>query len=139
VVHAAPYNAAVHRNRSALLLAVLAGWAVLGAARHWRQATTSPRAPAWSEALAPLATAPLPAGARVALAAPDPGGGREALKPLLMEAAWQRPDLRWAFLDAWPAGATPERLVAVGAVVPPAAWREVWREGVVTVYEARGG
>ena len=117
-----------------MLVTVLAAWAALGAGRAWRQAATSSRAPTWENTLAPLRQAPLPVGAAVGLLVAAAGAGPEEVKPVLMEAAWQRPDLRWALLSEWPPAQPAEALVAVGAAAPPPGWREAWRQGIVTVY-----
>ena len=123
----------VTRARRWLLVAALAAWALLGAARAARQHASEPRTPAWERHLAPLREAPLPPGSAVALLAAAVGGSREGLKPVLMEAAWQRPDLRWAPLEAWPPGAPADALVTVGAAAPPPGWSERWRRGGVAV------
>ena len=89
--------------------------------------------PAWERHLAPLADAPIPAGSTVALLAATRGGADD-VKAVLMEAAWQRPDLRWAELSAWPSATPPRLLVTVGAAAAPPGWRELWRGGDVAVY-----
>ena len=129
-----PYNATVIRFRQRLLVAALAAWALLGAGRFWHQVVTAPRSPAWERHLAPLREAPIPAGTEVGLLAAAGSSSREDVKPLLMEAAWQRPDLHWALLDGWPPGRSATTAVAVGAAAPPPGWRETWRQGMITVY-----
>jgi len=124
----------VIRWRDLVLVTVLAAWAVLGIARAWHQAVTAPRSPTWEVHLAPLRQAPLPAGAAVGLLVAAAGADREDIKLVLLEAVWQRPDLRWALLEEWPPALPAEALVAIGAAATPPGWREAWRQGLVTVY-----
>jgi hypothetical protein len=80
------------------------------------------REPRWAARLAPLVAAPIPAGEAVALLLPAGlPEGRSA--PLLFEAAWQRPDLRWALLDRWPGAVPPRFLVVLRGGAPPEGWR----------------
>jgi hypothetical protein len=116
-----------------LPVAALAAWALVGLGRAAHQTVTAPRAPAWERHLAPLADAPLPAGSAVALAAATRGGADD-FKAVLMEAAWQRPDLHWAALSAWPVATPPRLLVTVGAAAAPTGWHEVWRRSEVAVH-----
>lgn len=118
-----------------VIVTVLAAWTALGAVRTWRQTTGTPRSPAWARQLAPLRQAPLPAGTAVAMLVSMAGADIEAVKPVLMEAAWQRPDLRWALLQSWPSGPPAEALVAIGTPSTPPGWRETWRQGIVAIYE----
>jgi hypothetical protein len=126
------------RLRRWLPVAMLAVWALVGLGRAAYQVATAARAPAWERHLAPLREAPIAAGAAVALLTVVPAGAAvESVRPVLMEAAWQRPDLRWALLPEWPPGDAPTVLVGVdGAAVPPG-WRQTWRQGAIAVY-ARG-
>ena len=93
-----------------------------------------PREPGWAPSLAPLAAAPLPAGARVVLVLPrsvPPGQS----PPVLFEAAWQRPDLRWALSGDWPSGAgLPDAAIVFSGAPPPAGWRLTWHRGAVALY-----
>jgi hypothetical protein len=124
-------------RRRWLPVAMLAVWALVGFGRAAHQAATAARAPAWERHLAPLADAPIAAGTAVALVAATAGGGAD-LKLVLMEAAWQRPDLRWALLSSWPAGPPPAAVVTVGAVAVPPGFRQAWRQGLIAVH-TKGG
>ena len=86
------------------------------------------RQPGWALSLAPLADAPIPPGSMVALQLPM-GQSRRAAAPLLMEAAWRRPDLRWAWLNAWPGRLPPEFLVIPDGEFSRSPWRETWQAG----------
>jgi hypothetical protein len=125
------------RVRRWLPVATLAAWALVGLGRAAHQTVTAPRAPAWEHHLAPLREAPLAAGAAVALLPAITGAGGD-LKAVLMEAAWQRPDLRWALLSAWPAGPPPAAVVTVGAGAVPPGFRQTWRQGLISVH-TKGG
>jgi hypothetical protein len=119
-----------------LSAALLAAWlaVILGS---W-QALQLPeqRAPRWAPTFAPLASAPLPSGEPVALAVP-PAVAPKDRSPLLFEAAWQRPDLRWILLDGVTAGAAPRHLVALPGAIVPEGWRETWRRGGLRVFVRR--
>jgi len=114
-----------------LLVAALAGWGAYGVARTVRQAATLPRVPAWAARLALLAAAPIAPGTAVGLVVP-PDGARAA--PLLAEAAWQRPDLRWSAAGER-TGAAVRALVTVGDAAPPPGWRRTWTAGGVALHE----
>jgi hypothetical protein len=134
----ATYNGRMIRARR---LAVLGGallWLAVGVAQFAFQSAKAPRSPAWAAELAPLVEAPLTPGTAVALLEPVVAPSVD-IEPLLMEAAWQRPDLRWGFFGDFPKARPADALVALGAAPPPAGWHEVWRRGVVTVFrrEAR--
>jgi hypothetical protein len=111
-------------------------WLAAGVAQVAYQSRAAARTPGWAPVLAPLAAAPIPSGAAVALLEPI-GTGPGQAKPLLYEAAWQRPDLHWAFLSSFK-DQSPAALVAVGTVLPPSGWREAWRQGAITVYRRIG-
>jgi hypothetical protein len=108
-------------------------WLAAGATQVAYQSFAAPRTPAWAPVLAPLAAAPLAPGTAVALLEPI-GQDPVATRPLLMEAMWQRPDLRWAFLTAFPSDHAPDALVALGSTIPPPGWHQTWRRGEVTLY-----
>ena len=136
---ASPYNAPMTSLRRWLPVAMLAVWALVGLGRAAFQTATAARAPAWERHLAPLREAPIAAGAAVALLTVVPAGASvESVRPVLMEAAWQRPDLRWALLSEWLPAAPPAVLVGVGDAAAPSGWRQTWRQGAVAVY-ARSG
>lgn len=81
--------------------------------------------PALVETLAPLAGAPVPSGAAIALAVTAPVACEGALQALY-EAAWRRPDLRWSLDTDDPLVAFV--VVANGASAPPGSVA-VWRAG----------
>ncbi len=91
------------------------------------------REPAWGQALAPLAGAPLTAGAPAALVVPDRLTTQER-NDLLFEACWRRPDVLWELGVPRPHGAL-RAVVAVGDAAWPAGWREVWHGGSLVVLE----
>jgi hypothetical protein len=93
------------------------------------------RRPAWAPHLAPLATAPIAPGSAVALLGPPALMRSADASPLLYEAAWQRPDVRWALLDHWPASSPCRELVVVGDAAAPPGWAAVWRYVDVVLYE----
>jgi hypothetical protein len=119
--------------RNAALAGAALLWLAAGVVQVIDQSAVAPRAPAWAPVLAPLAAAPLAPGTAVALLEPI-GQDPVAAKPLLMEAMWQRPDLHWARLAAFPSDHPPEALVALGSTVPPPGWQETWRRGAVALY-----
>ena len=104
----------------------------LGAWSALRRPAPELRHPRWAAAIAPLAAAPVPAAVPVALLRPA-GVPAAAAGPLLLEAAWQRPDLRWDWLDTWREPIRPAFLVAVDASPAPAGWTESWRRENVRV------
>ncbi len=128
-----PYNGVVARAQRWVLVVGALLWLAAGVARVVHQSAVAPRTPAWAPVLAPLAAAPLAPGTAVALLEPI-GQDPVPTKPLLMEAMWQRPDLRWAFLTAFPSDHAPDALVALGSTIPPPGWHETWRRGEVTLY-----
>lgn len=102
----------------------------LGARSALERPAPEQRRPRWAAALARLAGAPLPTAAPVALLRPA-GVPAATAGPLLLEAAWQRPDLRWDWFEAWREPIRPMFLVAVDAAPAPAGWTESWRrEGI---------
>ncbi len=119
-------------QRGALVAGALL-WLAAGVAQVAYQSVQAPRSPAWAPVLAPLAAAPIPPGAAVALLEPI-GSTPAQARLLLLEAAWQRPDLHWALAADFPAGRQAAALVAVGAEVPPPGWHEAWRQGVLACY-----
>jgi len=121
----------VTRVQRWLLVAALAGWGAYGIARTVKQAATLPRSPAWAARLAPLAAAPIAPGTAVGLVVPAAG---ERATPLLAEAAWQRPDLRWTPVSGRPAPAL-LALVTLGDGAAPPGWRRAWSAGGVTLHE----
>ncbi|MGD1146376.1 MAG: hypothetical protein ABR961_00320 [Thermoanaerobaculaceae bacterium] len=92
------------------------------------------RTPKLAGFLAPLATAPVPRGAAIALAKPA-SMSTEAALFALFEAAWQRPDLHWT-IDA------EDRRVAFVVATPgtrlPAGFAEVWHAGGLVLFERAG-
>lgn len=109
------------------LLALVAG--VAEVAYH---TASAPRFPTWARVLEPLAQAPVRPGTRVALLQPIGVTARQG-GPLLMEAAWQRPDLYWTLVTAPPDGGPSDALVCVGATLPQPGWHEVWRQGALSL------
>jgi len=105
---------------------------VLQATVGWH--ATTARAPRLADLLSPLAAAPLPAGAPVALAMPTAVPRARAL-PALYEAAWQRPDLYWTLDEG-------ESRVAFVVALPggraPAGFSEVWRAGSIVIFRRFG-
>lgn len=95
---------------------------------------TVPRVPRLADLLAPLAVAPLPAGAPVTLAMPA-AVPRERALPALYEAAWQRPDLHWT-LDGGDARVA--FVVALPGGRAPAGFSEAWRGGSLVVFRRFG-
>ena len=96
--------------------------------------SAAPQAPRIAELLAPLASAPVPAGAAVALALPA-GLPHDRALPALYEAAWQRPDLHWT-LDGEDARVA--FVVALPGGSAPAGFSETWRLGSVGVFRRFG-
>jgi hypothetical protein len=128
-----PYNGGMARVRAALLVGGALVWLVAGAAEVvWRTAT-APRSPAWAPALAPLAAAPVASGTAVALQTPA-GLHPAEVTPLLLEAAWQRPDLHWELAGTLPQSVPPDALVTVGEALPPPGWHEAWHDGALALY-----
>jgi hypothetical protein len=95
---------------------------------------TVPLAPRLADLLAPLAAAPLPAGAPVALAIPA-AVPRERAMPALYEAAWQRPDLHWTLAEG---DARVGFVVALPGGRAPAGFSEAWRGGSLVVFRRLG-
>ncbi len=95
---------------------------------------TVPLAPRLADLLAPLAGAPLPAGAPVALAIPA-AVPRERAMPVLCEAAWQRPDLHWTLAEG---DARVAFVVALSGGRAPAGFSEAWRGGSLVAFRRRG-
>ncbi|MBZ5587930.1 MAG: hypothetical protein LAO05_05150 [Acidobacteriia bacterium] len=95
---------------------------------------TARRTPNVSDLLAPLASAPVPRGAAIALSMP-PAVGRERSLPILYEAAWQRPDLRWT-LDENDARAAFVAVLPGGRV--PAGFSKIWHAGNLVVFRRAG-
>ena len=90
------------------------------------------RAPRWAALLAPLRTAPLERGSVAQLSLPR-SPSTEHVRLLLFEAAWQRPDVRWALAgERWEARA--RSVVTVADATAPPGWVVAWREGEVAVW-----
>ena len=98
-----------------------------------RRPPVTARAPAAAAALRPLRALPVAAGTTVALLLPGGATEPQRVHAWLYEAAWQRPDLRWA-LPAPTAVDSFRNLVAVGIASPGAGWRLVWRRGDVSLF-----
>jgi hypothetical protein len=119
--------------RSLAIVAALISLAV-GIRDGVRLPGASERELRWTPIFAPLAHAPIPAGAEVALlAAPLPGQETDA-EPLF-EAVARRPDVAWHLFDRTPSQVAPDVIVVVGAAVPPAGWQPRWRSGQVLMLE----
>lgn len=87
----------------------------------------------WRQLLEPLARAPLPPDAAVAVVPPD----GYALEPRVWvyEASWRRPGHRFALVSEWPEH-LPIRLgLGIRLEEIPADWRVVWREGDLVLVE----
>lgn len=87
------------------------------------------RAPRWSGLVEPLRQAPIEPGATVALVLPP----TSQAELLLREAAWQRPDLRFGLIAAWPAGSEPTVTAVLGGARVPEGWERAWQGGGWTV------
>jgi len=116
---------------TALAAAALA--IALGAAQASLRLGEQPPEPPAARALAVISRIPIPAGSAVALLLPAEVP-HAADSPLLYEAAWQRPDLRWSVAGVAQTGGGAAFLVALGDAKPPAGWRATWRREIVTVY-----
>lgn len=105
---------------------------VLGVRASLTRVSAAQRSPSWEHALAPLAHAPIPSGHAVALVAAgaaDPA----SIRPLLYEASWQRPDLRFALAQA-PEGAATDLVVTMPGATAPADCRAIWSRDGVTLW-----
>src|SRR5271157_2234773 len=110
----------IARRLAALLAAALAfALGVRGLATR----TETRREPATATILRSLVGAPIPTGS-VVLLVPPPGLSEADRGPWLMEAAWQRPDLRWQFA---PEGKRRTTLASFCAVVGETADNADWR------------
>lgn len=112
------------RSRLAVAAAVLA--CALGVAALPGLGGHRAHRPEWAAIVASLASAPIAANAVTALD-PGPRTSPEQATMLLREAAWQRPDLRWALASELPASLAPAAIVTVGDAAAPAGWHRVWR------------
>ncbi len=93
-----------------------------------------PRAPTWEGEIAPLASAPLPRGAVVVLL-PQAGLDGVFNRFLLLEAAWRRPDVRWAPMPEFPADSRLETVVATDGRPAPPGWAAAWASGDLRVFQ----
>ncbi len=92
-----------------------------------------PRAPTWEGEIAPLASAPLPRGAVVVLL-PQAGLDGVFNRFLLLEAAWRRPDVRWAPMAEFPLDSHYQTVVATDGRPAPPGWRQAWASGSARVF-----
>jgi hypothetical protein len=102
----------------------------------WHAAHPTPpgeREPQLSATLKPLINLPIPAGSEVLFAFPHAADAERPLTPLF-EAAWLRPDLRFAVWQGEGAATGFDYLVSIDIWVAPPKWREVWRQGGVVLY-----
>jgi hypothetical protein len=102
----------------------------------WHATRSTPidqREPRLSATLKPLINAPIPVGSEVLFAFPHSGETDKPLTPLF-EAAWLRPDLRWAAWEGEGSQAQIIYLVSLDARVVPSNWRETWRQGALVLY-----
>ncbi len=116
------------RWQSAVAVAAALVSCALGAGSLLESDRRLPHRPQWAPIVAPLVNAPIPANTVTALNA-GPGTSPAQLVLLLREAAWQRPDLRWAPASELPASLAPAALVTIDDGAPPVGWRQVWRAG----------
>jgi len=118
-------------TRAPATLAALAAFAciIVGGYETTRWFAALERAPRWAALLAPLEAMPVPAGATVALSIPAELAAPGTAKVVVYEAAWRRPDLRWALLSQWPAGHPLVHLVALRDAPVPPGWSEAWHGG----------
>ncbi len=92
-----------------------------------------PRAPTWEGEIAPLASAPLPRGSVVViLPRADLDGAFNRF--LLLEAAWRRPDVRWAPMPEFPLDSHYETVVATDGRPAPPGWSAAWASGRARVF-----
>ena len=118
------------RRLAALVAAALAlALGVRGVATR----TAARREPTEAQILRPLAGAPIPGGTVVQLL-PPPGSSDPVRGTWLMEAAWQRPDLRWQLAEPGEhcSPAAPF-CVVVGDTGEVAGWRVAARLANVTI------
>lgn len=119
-------------QRATALLALAAALAgtVLGVGDTLRGSPGEAVAPRWAPTLAPLAAAPLGAHEVVVLALPRSVSPEQA-RPLLFEAAFQRPGVRWTLAGAT---AVADAVVTLATAPAPPGWDRVWHEGDVAVW-----
>jgi len=111
---------------------------ILGLAIDFPRPTRQPTEPAWAAHLRPLRQAPLMQRRPVPLVVPGgftPGDARK----LLMEAAWQRPDVYWRPATHLPEAPQIRELVLVDPRSvdrsPPQGWRRTWSKGWISVLQ----
>ena len=119
------------RGWSAFLAAAISSG--LGVATLFHPDRSLPRAPAWEGVIAPLASAPLPGGAAVALLA-QTGAGDTYNRFLLLEAAWRRPDVRWTSAREFPLDSHCEMVVMTDDRPAAPGWSAVWESGKVRLF-----
>ena len=119
------------RGWSAFLAAAIS--CALGVASLLHPDRNLPRVPSWEGLIAPLAGAPLPRGAAVALLART-GAGDAYNRFLLLEAAWRRPDVRWTPVQEFPLDSHCDAVVMTDDRPPAPWWRTTWESGKVRLF-----
>ncbi|MEW6336882.1 MAG: hypothetical protein AB1625_05705 [Acidobacteriota bacterium] len=119
--------------RVAALLAVLLAVAASLSERITGRGV-EPAEPAASRVLPDLHDMTAPPGTVVeVIVAPTPAGD-SAVKALLHELAWRRPDLRFATTDTWPDTVSVEHVLTLGDVSPTPRSRRVWQSGIAAYW-----
>lgn len=121
--------------RAAALLAVLlALTASVGERMSGRG--SPPAEPAACRVLPAVGNLPVPGGTAVQLIVAPALAGRSAVKALLYELAWRRPDLRFSTPDTWPPTQPVVYTLTLGDVAPPSGARRVWHTGAAAIWAA---
>ncbi len=130
---AACYRAAVKALRRWLAFLAATISCALGVASLLHPDRRLPRAPAWEHVVAPLSSAPIQRGAVVVLL-PEAGVDPSFSRFLLLEAAWRRPDVRWAAMAAFPLDSHYETVVVTDERLAPPGWSEAWKAGSLRLF-----